>query len=212
MIQAVLFDIGGVLSIGDPLEAFVSAWEDRLGYPQGEFDTLLRQAWKGGSFGEITEPEAYQRLRSQLDVATPIFDELVADFWAGYLGHGNTELLEYARGLRGRYRTGIISNSFVGAREREQERYGITDLVDAVVYSHEVGVGKPDPRIYRLACQRLGVTPQETIFLDDAPECVAGAADVGLLAIQFHDNAQAIADIVARLRSTEARRNARLRS
>lgn len=201
MIQAVLFDIGGVLSIGDPLEAFVSTWETRLGYPTGEFDTLLRKAWQGGSFGEITEPEAYQRLRSRLDVATPIFDELVADFWAGYLGHGNTELLEYVRRLRGTYRTGIISNSFVGAREREQERYGITDLVDTVVYSHEVGVGKPDPRIYRLACQRLAVSPHETIFVDDVPEFVAGATDAGLHAIQFHDNTQAVADIEVRLRS-----------
>ncbi|MEX2626162.1 MAG: hypothetical protein WD225_04725, partial [Ilumatobacteraceae bacterium] len=46
------------------------------------------------------------------------------DLWAEYLGTPNTELIDYFTGLGGRVRTGILSNSFVGAREREQERYG----------------------------------------------------------------------------------------
>jgi putative hydrolase of the HAD superfamily len=107
----------------------------------------------------------------------------------------DTELIEYARRLRPRYRTGILSNSFVGAREREQEAYGFEDLVDEIVYSHEAGMSKPDPRIYALVCARLDVRPQETVFLDDADQCVVGARDAGLHAIHYQDNAQAIEEI-----------------
>jgi epoxide hydrolase-like predicted phosphatase len=119
----------------------------------------------------------------------------MADVWREYLGSANTELIGYARRLRPRYRTGIVSNSFVGAREREQAAYGFEELVDEIVYSHEVGMSKPDPRIYALVCERLGVRPSEMIFLDDAQVCVAGAAEAGIHAIHYRNNAQAIKEI-----------------
>jgi putative hydrolase of the HAD superfamily len=94
----------------------------------------------------------------------------------------------------------LLSNSFVGARGREQRRYRFRELVDLIVYSHEVGLSKPDPRIYRLTCRRLGVRPAEAVFLDDAEPAVDGARAVGMQAVLFEDNAQAIAEIEALLR------------
>lgn len=88
-----------------------------------------------------------------------------------------------------------MSNSFVGAREREQAAYGFGDLVDEIVYSHEAGMNKPDPRICALACARLEVLPEQAVFLDDVEACVAGARAFGLHAIRYRDNAQAIAEI-----------------
>jgi hypothetical protein len=67
----------------------------------------------------------------------------MADIWREYLGTANKELIDYARRLRPRYRTGILSNSFVGARQREQAAYGFEDLVDEIVYSYEVGMSSP---------------------------------------------------------------------
>jgi beta-phosphoglucomutase-like phosphatase (HAD superfamily) len=86
------------------------------------------------------------------------------------------------------------------ARHREQARYGFEDITDLIIYSHEVGTSKPDPRIYELTCERLGVRPEEMIFLDDVPLFTEAAQRAGLQAILFTDNAQAIADIDARLR------------
>jgi beta-phosphoglucomutase-like phosphatase (HAD superfamily) len=70
--------------------------------------------------------------------------------------------------------TGILSNSFVGAREREQAVYGFEDLVDEIIYSHECGMAKPDPRIYALTCERFQVEPAQMAFLDDFEQCVDG--------------------------------------
>jgi HAD superfamily hydrolase (TIGR01509 family) len=56
-------------------------------------------------------------------------------------------------------------------------------------------MSKPDPRVYALACARLGVCPDQTVFLDDTDRCVAGARQAGLHAISYRDNAQAIDDI-----------------
>ena len=70
-----------------------------------------------------------------------------------------------------------------------------------IIYSHEAGISKPDPRIYHLACDRLGIRPEEMIFLDDVEANVTAARDLGAHGILFTGTAQAIADIEACLRS-----------
>jgi epoxide hydrolase-like predicted phosphatase len=194
VIRAVVFDIGGVLEITPDL-GVDRRWETRLGLPAGEIDARLCDVWRGGSVGTITLDDVHEALRDRLGLDDDKLAQYLADLWREYLGTANTELIEYARRLRPRYRTGIVSNSFVGAREREQAAYGFEDLVEEIVYSHEAGFSKPDPRIYALICTRLNVAPGEMVFLDDADVCVAGARDAGIHAIRYQDNAQAIAAI-----------------
>jgi epoxide hydrolase-like predicted phosphatase len=193
-IRAVVFDIGGVLEITPDL-GVTRQWEERLGLPAGGLDERMREAWIGGSTGTITLDDVHQALSDRLGLDQGQLAEFMADLWREYLGTANTELIEYARRLRPRYRTGIISNSFVGAREREHAAYGFEDLVDEIVYSHEAGMSKPDPRIYALACTRLGVRPEEIVFLDDSEMCAAGAREAGMHAVRYTGNAQAIAEI-----------------
>ena len=197
-IRVVVFDIGGVLEITPDL-GIHRLWETRLGLPAGEMDKRMADVWMRGSIGAISLKDVHQAIKDRLGLDEPRLAAYMADVWREYLGSANTELIDYARRLRPRYRTGIVSNSFVGAREREQATYGFEDLVDEIVYSHEVGMSKPDPRIYALVCERLGVRPREMIFLDDAQACVAGANEAGIHAIHYRNNAQAIEEIEALL-------------
>jgi epoxide hydrolase-like predicted phosphatase len=197
-VRAVVFDIGGVLEFTPPM-GVTDRWEKRLGLAAGELRRRLHGVLFGGSIGTLREAEVYRSIGEILGVDAATVDAYMQDTWTEYLGSLNAELARYFAGLRPRYRTALLSNSFVGAREREQHRYGFQDMTDLIVYSHEVGMAKPDPRIYRLTCQRLGVPPAETLFLDDTQAIVDGALDVGLQAILFQDTAQAIADIETRL-------------
>ena len=194
VIRAVVFDIGGVLEITPDL-GVIPMWESRLALPAGELTERMHDAFASGSIGTITEDDVHQALKDRLGLDEQRVAAFMADVWREYLGTPNTELIEYTRLLRPRYRTGILSNSFVGAREKEQAAYGFEDLVDDIVYSHEAGMSKPDPRIYALACSRLGVRPDETLFIDDTDYCVAGAREVGLHAVRYLDNAQVIHEI-----------------
>jgi epoxide hydrolase-like predicted phosphatase len=193
-IRAVVFDIGGVLEITPPT-GWVQKWEARLGYASGALRRRLSAAWGPGAVGEISEAEVYRRTAEILGAGAEHVHALMEDMWAEYLGTLNVELVEWCRGLRPRYRTAILSNSFVGARSREQECYGFEELVDLIVYSHEVGLAKPDRRIYALTCERLGVLPEETVFLDDVESCVEAARDLGIHAVLFRENTQVIAEI-----------------
>lgn len=193
-IRAVAFDIGGVLEITPDL-GVTKMWEAWLGLARGELDKRMHDVWRGGSIGTISEEDVHRAITERLGLDGERRAEFMADIWREYLGTANTELIEYARQLRPRYRTGIISNSFVGAREREQAAYGFEDLVDQIVYSHECGMSKPDPGIYALACERLGVEPAQIVFLDDYEPCVEGAREAGIHAVLYAGNAQAIRDI-----------------
>jgi epoxide hydrolase-like predicted phosphatase len=200
VIRAVVFDIGGVLEITPDL-GVIPMWESRLGLLAGELSERMHDAFVDGSIGTITEDDVHQALGDRLGLDEQQVAAFIADIWREYLGTPNTELIEYTRLLRPLYRTGILSNSFVGARETEQAAYGFEDLVDDIVYSHEAGMSKPDPRIYALACGRLGVRPDETGFVDDTDYCVAGASEAGMHAIRYLDNAQVIHEIEVLLAS-----------
>ena len=197
-IQAVVFDIGGVLEITQSLVVGES-WEARLGLDPGEMAERMGDVWEAGGIGKVTEADVNQALRERLGLDEQQVAEFNRWLWREYLGTANTKLIEYARGLRPRYRTGILSNSFVGAREREQAAYGFEGLVDEIIYSHECGLSKPDPAIYALACERLRVEPAQMVFVDDYGPCVDGARLAGIHAVLYQDNTQAIKDIEALL-------------
>lgn len=88
-------------------------------------------------------------------------------------------------------RTGLITNSWgLGIYERAP-----LDLFDARVISGEVGMHKPQPEIYLLGCERLGVAPEQAVFVDDLRENVSGAEAVGMTAILHRDSQATIAGL-----------------
>jgi epoxide hydrolase-like predicted phosphatase len=202
-IRAVVFDVGGVLALVEPMD-FDRRYEAKMGLADGAIETAMADVWAAGEIGRVTESEVHQAMHDRLGLTGEQVDMVMAEMWRQYLGVANCELIEYARGLRPAYRTGILSNSFVGAREREQREYGLGDVVHELIYSHEVGMKKPDPALWELVCQRMGVAPDEMVFLDNAPELVSSAREFGIEAVLFENTAQAIAGIEARLGDGQA--------
>jgi FMN phosphatase YigB (HAD superfamily) len=156
--DAVIFDIGGVLERNPRLD-WHERWAARLELTEAELDLRLQPILRDGSIGSIGLPEVERQIGASLDLQVRQLGALMDDLWAEYVGTLNQALAAYFAALRPRYRTGILSNSFVGAREREQQAYGFGDMCDVVVYSHEEGMRKPDPAFYELVCRRSGREP-----------------------------------------------------
>jgi putative hydrolase of the HAD superfamily len=108
-------------------------------------------------------------------------------------------MFDFCASLRPRYRTAILSNSADGARREEQRRYGFSELVDVLVYSHEVGVAKPDPAIYRLTEERLGLTGAELVLVDDIQANVDAAVALGWAGVLHRTTASTISQVRAML-------------
>ncbi|WNO69459.1 HAD family phosphatase [Streptomyces sp. NBC_00121] len=194
----VILDIGGVLEI-TPETGCVQRWEERLGLPFGTVHERMRDVWQAGSVGSISEREVREQVAARLGLDEPQFEAFMADLWAEYLGTPNEELIAYVRGLRGSCRLGILSNSFVGARERETALYHFDELVEQIVYSHEIGIEKPDLRAFETVCASLEVRPESCLFIDDLAVNVEAAQAAGMQAHLFQDNARTITRIAAHL-------------
>jgi putative hydrolase of the HAD superfamily len=96
-------------------------------------------------------------------------------------------------------RTAFLSNSGPEIMARVRARWPLETWFDAVIISCEVGLSKPDPRIYELCLDRLGLPAPDTLFVDDRADNIAGAARVGLRTLQFQGP-----DALARLRALVA--------
>lgn len=101
--------------------------------------------------------------------------------WSTGLLHGAAELLA---SLRPRFRLAALSNSNELHWDRNTNDLGIDDLFDVAISSHQVGFCKPDPRIYQVALDRLGVSPEAVMFFDDAQANVDAASGLGMRAFQ----------------------------
>ena len=87
--------------------------------------------------------------------------------------------------------TGLLSNAWDDLRSILINRWRIEDAFHDVIISAEVGLAKPNPDIYRLALERLQVTPFEAVFVDDFIENIQSAREVGMHAIHFRNSEQA---------------------
>lgn len=96
---------------------------------------------------------------------------------------------------------GLLSNANRGWTERFRAR-GIADLFDDLVVSADVGLAKPDPAVFRLAADRLGVAPEACLMIDDQPQHLPGAAAAGMRTQLFEKNG--LAALVARLEAEGA--------
>jgi putative hydrolase of the HAD superfamily len=179
--RALIVDFGGVLTtnVFESFRAFCEAEGlepdsvKRMFRERGEGLDLLRRLERG----ELTVPEFEQRFGPLLGIRDT--DGLVQRLFSGV--GPDERMVEAVRRVRGSGRpTGLISNSWGGTT---YDRVDFDDLFDAVVISGEVGLHKPEPEIFRMGAERIGVAPEECVFVDDLRENCAGAEAVGMTAI-----------------------------
>jgi HAD superfamily hydrolase (TIGR01509 family) len=195
MIRAVVLDIGSVLEVIDDA-VFPEPFEQRHGLPAGAVHDASATFPGHPGIGELSEEQVRAHWREHLALSDEQGDELVADYWRWYVGTLDRELFDWFAAQRPARKTGIVSNSGPGAREAER-CWGFEEITDDIVYSHEVGLLKPDPRIFALAAERLGVQPHEIVFLDDVPGHVEAARAVGYRGVVHRSTPESIAEIEA---------------
>jgi putative hydrolase of the HAD superfamily len=199
-IRAALFDFGGVISTS-PFEAF-TRYEREHGLP----DDFLRGL-------NATNPDENAWARHERNELT--FDEFCEAYEGEALGAGHTidarevigclagdlrpEMLEAIGRCHERLRTGLITNNMAAMNDAGAPSWlsAVHDLFDVVIESSKEGIRKPDPRIYEMACEQLGVEPSEIVFLDDLGINLKPAAAMGMTTIKVVDADKAIAELEA---------------
>lgn len=210
-IEAIVSDFGGVLTT--PLiDAFLGLQEHR-GVPLEAFGSALaRAAEQNGGQNPLFELETgrlsearfvallSEALRAELDRDVDL--ERFGEAFFEHL-HPNEELFAFMRTLHGRgYRMAILTNNVREWEPLWRSMLPIDELFELVVDSGFEGVRKPDARIYEVTLDRLGVTAGAALFVDDTEVNCDAARALGMQAVWFRSNAQAIAEIEQALAAT----------
>lgn len=186
-IRAVIFDFGGVLlRTEDPFPREQLA--ARLALPKEKLyqEIFDSESARLATIGKISAEAHWESARQALGLSAQDFQEARTTFWAGdRLDEG---LIETLRSLRRGYKTALLSNAWDDLRAVILRNWDIADAFDEMIISAEVGIAKPDPRIYQLAIDRLGVLPGEALFVDDFIENIASAKSCGLQTIHYQGN------------------------
>jgi len=192
-IKAVIWDVGGVLIRTENPE------------PRGELATelgvtreFLVELVFGGEqgtraqTGEISQDEIWAYARNELKLSSNEYPDLRQRFFRGDIL--DSKLVAFIRTIKPHYKIGIISNAW-SELPTALEEWEILDLFDVVVGSGDVGIMKPDPKIYQIALDYLAVKPDEAVFIDDFIENVQGARQLGIHTIYFRNRDQALIEL-----------------
>lgn len=184
-IKAIIFDCFGVL-IGDVLR--VKANEVSLTRPEAA--EQMYAAMRSGDKGIISRQQVLELFGDALGISA---DEVASMSMEGEVR--NEALLQQIPALRRDYKIGLLSN--VESEAWVQDRFGepLSVYFDAVTVSGEVGIVKPEPEIYRIAAERLGVTPEECVFIDDIERNIDGARAVGMQGIVYRTPEQTMREL-----------------
>ena len=189
-IEAVLFDFGGVF-LDSPFAA-VRAFGERAGIPDdgvlelvfGRYDADTDHPWHRLERGEIDLASARQEILDLSAAAghrVDLFDAFAELVRAGI----RDEMVAVAREVRDAgLKSAIVTNNVREFGESWRAMLPVAELFDVIVDSHEIGMRKPDPRIFEHALERLGgVDPGRAVFLDDFEGNVTAARRLGLRGI-----------------------------
>ena len=181
--KGLLVDYGGVLTT-NVFDSFRAFCHDEGLDPEAikrlfREDPRALESVRGLELGELTEADFAERFGELLELEPGRRDGLVERMF----GHiqPDDEMLDALRRARAQgVRTGLISNSMGAGR---YDRSVFPELFDGVVISGDEGLHKPEPAIYELGCERVGLTPAECVFVDDLRENCEGAEAVGMTAV-----------------------------
>lgn len=181
MIKAIVFDCFGVLT-SDGWLPFAEKYFGNSPILKKEAHILNRQVDSG-----LLDYDSFVHSVAKLaavDVALAYKD--IEDNVA------NLPLFEYVAELKKQYKLGILSNAGADWLNELFKPEQIA-LFDATALSFELGVTKPHPKAYHVICDRLGVLPEEAVFIDDIERYVTGAKDIGMQGV-WYKNLQQLKD------------------
>lgn len=202
-LRGVLFDLGGVV-MGSPLHA-IAGYERAIGVPAGFINRLVVATGPSGAWSRLERGEVDLELfYAAFDAECHEAGQQAVSARAmmqriGLAAQPRPRMLAAIAAIRARgLRTAALTNNWVG-EGGDTGTHQLDGVFDAVVESARTGLRKPDPRIYAIAIERLGVPAAQVVFLDDIGRNLKPARAMGMTTIKVDDEARALADLAAAL-------------
>jgi epoxide hydrolase-like predicted phosphatase len=200
MIKAIVLDIGGVL-LRTQDTTIRKKLEEKYHLPSGGVHDLVFNSKPAqlSTLGSANSDAIWQHVAEQLSLTPHTLEEFRHDFWLG--DQVDKSIIQFLQECRPQYKTALLSNAWVGAREIFAKIYGIKEgkTVDKILISSELGVAKPDPEIFHILANTMGCTFSEILFVDDFIENIQAAEALGITSIHYQSGINLICEIKLKL-------------
>ncbi len=187
MIKAIILDWGGVL-IDDPVPGYIRYCSQYLKVSEEKFARTVQKFQFDFAKGIIPEDVFWKKVCSELKVSEPSVPSLLSKAFRAVYSE-KSEVLSIVSSLKGNgYKIALLSNTETPMLDFFYEKK--YKFFDVTVFSCVEGITKPDRRIYEITLKRLGVKPQEAVFIDDREENISGAKNIGINTVLFQNSEQ----------------------
>jgi epoxide hydrolase-like predicted phosphatase len=186
VIKSIIFDAGRVLVTDVPLKKIAEELSQKASMSQAELHSYLypNEHWTKLTLGQISEDKYWDHFleASKVDIDKKALKEMVRNALRPIAD--NVKLIPL---LKDRYQLSILSNHAKEWSQFMREEFDFFRYFQQIIFSCDVGLRKPDPKMYKLVLERLGSQPDECLFVDDKRRNTNGAEELGMKTITLED-------------------------
>ena len=199
MQKTILWDIGGVILRTEDHQP-----RQKLAQSLGVSEHQLSNIFFGDDDqlrvqkGQITPQQHFQNVANKLNIKENFIDNLKQQFFAGDKIDQN--ILNWVQSNRHAYQMAILSNAMQTLREELEVKHQIAHIFDQIFISAEMGMVKPNPRIFQNIIEKLDQQPPNIYFIDDNYQNIKAASQIGIQTIHFKNPSQALKELEHKLK------------
>lgn len=198
MIEAIVLDVGGVI-LRTTDRSSRQALEDKYNLPPGGSEALVFNSKPAAesTIGKVDPEKIWLNVAEELALSPDELAEFKQAFWQGDVA--DQDLIKFLENQRSSHKTALLTNAWLDARKALAEQFNIIEgqTVDHIIISSELGIAKPDQRIYHILADTINCPFGQILFVDDFIENVRAAEALDIQTIHYQPGM----DLIAHIRS-----------
>jgi len=183
-IKALIFDFGGVCTVGHLLKDFSLRLSAQCSYSKDDIERVFREFDRPYETGEISPEEFWGKFKHKLNLELSM-NELQKLFFGSY--RINQDVLDLIKQSRNKYKTVLFTNNYQDLFEYIKQQYDLSDYFDILISSSSMHLRKPEEVAYWYLLKRLGLIAEECVFIDDKQKNIDSAKSLGINGVVYGD-------------------------
>jgi epoxide hydrolase-like predicted phosphatase len=184
MINNIIFDIGGVIIYTPKIDCGIK--DNLFNLESGTIRKIVDDCFKRKSIDKNFDDKIYFAENYANFLSWEEYQKILAEFYSSE--KPNYELIDWARNQKSKYRIFALTNNTTALKNLLKEKFKIENLFDIVFNSAEIGLAKPDPKLFQYVLDQIDTSPEKCLFIDDNIKNTNMAETLGFKTICFTDN------------------------
>ena len=183
-IKNLIFDLGGVIVLSGDVDFY--EFDDKFSLPEGSVEKVVRSCFEKEEIIKDFDVREYLKENFSHLISFEEYNEVINTIYGSE--KVNEELVNWIGSNKDNYTISLLTNNTSSLGEILEDKFEIKHLFDFIFNSAEIGLAKPDPKIYQHVLRKTETKPEYCLFIDDSKKNVEAAKKLGIKAVLFQNN------------------------